>query len=411
VGSPIAIIGKTGEDITALVEQANARSASSGKKPAAPAAPAPAAAKPAAEPKPAPATPAANGAARPAPPARPAAPLAARPVAAPASSASSGSKVLASPLARRLATDLGIDLRSVAGTGPGGRIVERDVKAIADGGSAAAVPANDTAVETPEAPAEKAAAAPSPSAPVPAQLVPERRAEARPGAPIPSDDVEKPLSMMRRTIARRLVESKTTIPHFYLTADVDMDAAMEFREQVSQVHNAKLSVNDLVIKAAALALRRVPDANASFSDEAIIQHARVDVGMAVAIEDGLVTPVIRDADHKTLGQIANEARELAGRARERKLRPEEMTGATFSVSNLGMLGIKDFCAIINPPEAAILAVGTVRKEPVVKGDKIVIGQRMSLTLSCDHRVVDGALGAKLLQAITAILERPIALAF
>ena len=285
------------------------------------------------------------------------------------------------------------------------------MKAIADGGGAAAVPANDTSAEPEPTPAEKPAAAPRPSAPVPAQLVPERRAEARPGAPVPSDDVEKPLSMMRRTIARRLLESKTTIPHFYLTADVDMDAAMEFREQVSQVHNAKLSVNDLVIKAAALALRRVPDANASFGDEAIIQHARVDVGMAVAIEDGLVTPVIRDADHKTLGQIANEARELAGRARERKLRPEEMTGATFSVSNLGMLGIKDFCAIINPPEAGILAVGTVRKEPVVKGDKIVIGQRMSLTLSCDHRVIDGALGAKLLQAITAILERPIALAF
>jgi pyruvate dehydrogenase E2 component (dihydrolipoamide acetyltransferase) len=417
VGSPIAIIGKTGEDITALVEEAKARSASSGKKAAAPA---PAAAKPAAEPKPAPAPPstpsaaaataAANGAARPAPPARPAAPAAARPAAATASSASSGSKVLASPLARRLATDLGIDLRSVAGTGPGGRIVERDVKAIADGGTSAAVPANDTSAEPAPAP-EKPAAAPRPTGPVPAQLIPERRAEVRPGAPVPNDDVEKPLSMMRRTIARRLVESKTTIPHFYLTADVDMDAAMEFREQVSQVHNAKLSVNDLVIKAAALALRRVPDANASFGDEAIIQHARVDVGMAVAIEDGLVTPVIRDADHKTLGQIANEARELAGRARERKLRPEEMTGATFSVSNLGMLGIKDFCAIINPPEAAILAVGTVRKEPVVKGDKIVIGQRMSLTLSCDHRVVDGALGAKLLQAITAILERPIALAF
>ena len=417
VGSPIAIIGKVGEDIAALVEQAKARAAGGGKKaPAAPApAPKPAEAKPAPTPAPAAAAAPANGAARaPAAPA-PAKPVAPRPVAA-AAPAPAGAKVLASPLARKLATDLGIDLRAVQGTGPGGRIVERDVKAAADGGGetaapGGAAPASTPANDTSAAPEAVAAPAARPAGPVPAQLIPERRAEARPSVPIPSDDVEKPLSMMRRTIARRLVESKTTIPHFYLTADVDMDAAMEFREQVSQVHNAKLSVNDLVIKAAALALRRVPDANASFGEEAIIQHARVDVGMAVAIDDGLVTPVIRDADKKTLGQIANEARELAGRARERKLRLEEMTGATFSVSNLGMMGIKDFCAIINPPEAAILAVGTVRKEPVVKGDKIVVGQRMSLTLSCDHRVIDGALGAKLLQAMTAILERPIALAF
>jgi pyruvate dehydrogenase E2 component (dihydrolipoamide acetyltransferase) len=228
---------------------------------------------------------------------------------------------------------------------------------------------------------------------------------------VPSDDVVKPLSMMRHTIARRLLESKTSVPHFYLTAEVDMDAAMEFRQQVTQVHNTKLSVNDLVIKAVALALRKVPDANSSFTDEAIIQHARVDISMAVAIEDGLITPVIRDADKKTLGQIANESRDLAARARDRRLKVEEITGGTFSISNLGMMGIRDFAAIINPPEGAILAVGTVRKEPVVKGDKIVVGQRMAITLSCDHRVIDGALGAKLLQAIVAILERPISLAF
>ncbi|HVR02313.1 MAG TPA: dihydrolipoamide acetyltransferase family protein, partial [Polyangia bacterium] len=171
------------------------------------------------------------------------------------------------------------------------------------------------------------------------------------------------------------------------------------------------SVNDLVLKACALAMRRIPEANASFTEEAIIEHARVDIGMAVAIEDGLITPVIRDADRKTIGQIAAEAREMAKRARDRKLRPEEYTGATFSVSNLGMLGIRDFAAIINPPEGAILAVGTVRKEPVVKNDKIVVGQRMSITLSCDHRVIDGALGAKVLQAIVGILEKPISLAF
>ena len=245
--------------------------------------------------------------------------------------------------------------------------------------------------------------------------MPERRAEARPAATPPADDIVKPLSMMRRTIATRLLEAKTTVPHFYLTADVDMDAAMEFRTQVAEVHGAKLSVNDLVLKACALALRRVPEANASFTEEAIVVHARVDIGMAVAIEDGLITPVIRDADKKTIGQIASEAREMAARARDRRLRPEEYTGATFSVSNLGMMGIHDFAAIINPPEGAILAVGTVRKEPVVKKvndeDKVVVGQRMSITLSCDHRVIDGALGAKLLQAIVAILERPISLAF
>jgi pyruvate dehydrogenase E2 component (dihydrolipoamide acetyltransferase) len=325
-------------------------------------------------------------------------------------SPSNGTKILASPLARRLATDLGIDLRVVKGSGPGGRIVERDVQAAsASGGSAAPAPAEPVA---PVATAPAAAPASAP-APLPAQLVPERRAEPRPTAavPPPSDDLQKPLSLMRKTIARRLVESKTTIPHFYLTTQVDMDAAMEFREQVSQVHGTKLSVNDLVLKAAALALRKLPEANASFTEDAIVQHARVDIGMAVAIEDGLVTPVLRGADKKTLGQLSNEARELATRARDRKLRPEEMTGGTFSVSNLGMLGVDHFAAIINPPESAILAVGRVRKEPVVKNDKIVIGQRMFLTLSCDHRVVDGAIGAKLLQAIVAILERPITLAF
>jgi pyruvate dehydrogenase E2 component (dihydrolipoamide acetyltransferase) len=413
VGTPIAIIGKAGEDVAALVEEAKARSAAGGPKaaaakPAEAKAPAPAPAKPA----PAPA-PASNGAAaRPAAPAPRPAPAPAPRAAAPAAPAATGTKILASPLARRLATDLGVDLRQVQGTGPGGRIVERDVQAFSQGG---AQPANVDWHAAEEAPslAQPAAAVPraSAEAPLPAQLVPDRRAEARPAAPAPEGDVVKPLSMMRRTIATRLLEAKTTVPHFYLTADVDMDAAMEFREQVAQVHGAKLSVNDLVLKACALAMRRVPEANASFTEEAIIQHARVDIGMAVAIEDGLITPVIRDADKKTIGQIASEARELAKRARDRKLRPEEYTGATFSVSNLGMMGIRDFAAIINPPESGILAVGTVRKEPVVKDGKIVVGQRMSLTLSCDHRVVDGALGARVLQAIVQILERPISLAF
>ena len=417
VGTPIAIIGKAGEDISQLVEQAKARAADGGK----PAAQAGAAKPQTAKPEPSqPTAPAAAPAPKaPAPPAapvngqaaRPAAPPAPRPAAVPSAPAASAIKVLASPLARRLATDLGVDLRTVQGTGPGGRIVERDVKAVADrGGQAAPEPAVDWHAAE-EAPATASAPRASAATPLPAQLVPERRAEARPAAAAPSDDLVKPLSMMRRTIATRLLEAKTTIPHFYLTADVEMDAAMEFREQVAQVHGAKLSVNDLVLKACALALRKVPEANASFGEEAITQHAHVHIGMAVAIEDGLITPVIRDADKKTIGQVAAEARELAGRARDRRLRPDEYTGATFSVSNLGMLGIRDFAAIINPPEGAILAVGTVRTEPVVKDNKIGIGRRMSITLSCDHRVVDGALGAKLLQAIVAILEKPISLAF
>ncbi len=397
VGTPIAIIGKAGDDISKLVEEAKGRASGGAKpEPAKVAATAPAPAPKAAAPAPAPK---ANGqVARPTPPPRPA-----------VAAGTPATKVLASPLARRLATDLGVDLRTVQGTGPGGRIVERDVKALADGGGQAAPLVDWHAAE--EAPATATAPRASSAAPLPAQLVPERRAEARPAAAAPPDDLVKPLSMMRRTIAARLLEAKTTVPHFYLTADVEMDAAMEFREQVAQVHGSKLSVNDLVLKACALALRKVPEANASFGEEAITQHARVDIGMAVAIEDGLITPVIRDADKKTIGQIATEAREMAKRARERKLRPEEYTGATFSVSNLGMMGIRDFAAIINPPEGAILAVGTVRKEPVVKDDKIVVGQRMSITLSCDHRVVDGALGARLLQAIVAILEKPISLAF
>ncbi len=408
VGTPIAIIGKAGDDISKLVEEATARASGGAKPAAAPPAPKPApppavAAKPVLAPTARPAAPAANGA----PPPAAAAPPAPRAAAAPAG------KVLASPLARKLATDLGVDLRSVRGTGPGGRIVERDVKAVSEGGGQSAAPATVDWHAAEEAPASATATAPRASAatPLPAQLVPERRTEARPAAPLPAGDVVRPLSMMRRTIATRLLEAKTTIPHFYLTADVDMDAAMEFREQVAQVHGAKLSVNDLVLKACALALRRIPAANASFTEEAIIQHARVDIGMAVAIEDGLITPVIRDADKKTIGQVGAEARELAGRARDRKLRPEEFTGATFSVSNLGMMGIRDFAAIINPPEGAILAVGSVRREPVVKDNKIGIGQRMSITLSCDHRVIDGALGAKLLQAIVGILEKPISLAF
>jgi pyruvate dehydrogenase E2 component (dihydrolipoamide acetyltransferase) len=395
VGAPIAIIGKSGEDISAALKDAETKKGGrAAKAPAKAEAPKPAPAPAAAKPAPAPA-PAAKA---PAP-----APVKAPPVAkaAPVSNGANGAgKIIASPLARRLATDLGVDLRGLSGSGPGGRIVERDVQAAAAGAPAAA-PVAAPAAEAPRA-----------DATLPHPLMPERRNEARPSTYAPAaEDKSIPLSLMRKTIARRLVESKVTIPHFYLTMDADMDAAMQFREQVKEVHGAKLSVNDLVIKAVALALRRVPEANATFTEDAIVRLGRVDIGMAVAIEDGLVTPVIRSADVKTLGQIAAEAQDLAKRARDRKLKVEDMTGSTFSVSNLGMMGIREFSAIINPPEACILAVGAVRKEPVVKNDQIVVGQRVTLTLSCDHRVVDGALGAKLLAAIVQILERPITLAF
>jgi pyruvate dehydrogenase E2 component (dihydrolipoamide acetyltransferase) len=400
IGAPIAILGTAGEDISAALAQAESKKKGGGA-PAAKAAEAPKAT-PTAAPAPAPAAKPAE-AAKPAPAAPKPAP---RPAAAQPASAPNG-KILASPLARRMATDLGVDLRSISGTGPGGRIVERDVKAAAEGGAPAPTAAAPAA---PAAPAPQAEV-PRADASLPNPLVPERRHETRPAATAPSGDQLLPLSLMRKTIARRLVESKSQIPHFYLTADADMEAAMAFREQVKEVHGAKLSINDLIIKAAALSLRRMPECNASWSDEGITRYARVDIGMAVAVEDGLLTPVIRSADVKTLGQIAAEAQDLAKRARDRKLKPEDMTGSTFSISNLGMMGIKDFSAIINPPEAAILAVGGVRKEPVVKNDQIVIGQRMSLTLSCDHRVIDGALGAKLLTTIISILERPITLAF
>jgi len=234
--------------------------------------------------------------------------------------------------------------------------------------------------------------------------------DATPAAALSPDDTVKPLSLVRRTIGQRMVAAKTSIPHFYLTADADVEAAVQFRERLAHASDARVSMNDLVLKAAALGLRKVPQANASFGDGAIVQHGRVDIAMAVAIEDGVVTPVLRDVDGKTLDQVAREAHALAARARERKLRPDEMTGATFSVSNLGAYGVDHFAAIINPPEAAILAVGRVRKEPVVQQGTIAIGHRMALTLSCDHRVLDGALGARLLQAVVAALEHPALLA-
>ncbi|CAN5597288.1 pyruvate dehydrogenase complex dihydrolipoamide acetyltransferase [soil metagenome] len=303
------------------------------------------------------------------------------------SGASEGERVMASPFVRKQARELGVDLRGAKGSGPGGRIALSDLSSLAP-----------TALGAPQTAIVRA----------PATL------EAQPnlvtsGRPAPES---RPLSMMRKTIARRLTESKTTVPHFYLTIDVDVAALTAFREQlnaeVAKDEGAiKISINDLLIKACALGLRRVPECNAQFSPEAILVHKRVDISVAVAVPEGLVTPVVRDADQLSISAIAAKVRDLAARAKQKKLRPEEMTDGTFSISNLGMFGIDEFAAVINPPEGAILAVGRVRDEPVVKDGAVIAGKKLALTLSCDHRVVDGAIGAAFLAEVRALLERPI----
>jgi len=282
--------------------------------------------------------------------------------------------VLASPLVRRLAIESGVDLALISGTGPRGRIIKKDFEAFVAGGGAAAAPS---------APQARAFAS----------------RETR---------VEK-TSQMRKTIARRLTESKRDIPHYYLTIDVDMEPLLAARKGINaelERTGEKVSVNDLIIKAAAVALRRSPDANASYRGDTIHYHGRVDISVAVAIPDGLITPVVRNADQKGLSEIAAEVRELAGRAREKKLKPEEFTDGTFSISNLGMFGIEEFTAVINPPEGAILAVGTIRDEPVVKDGAVVPGKRMRMTMSCDHRVIDGATGAQYLAVLKRLMENP-----
>jgi pyruvate dehydrogenase E2 component (dihydrolipoamide acetyltransferase) len=293
--------------------------------------------------------------------------------------------VKASPYVRKLARERSIDLRTVRGSGPGGRIVARDL----DGAGAEKPPVADV-LPLPVRPLRLAPALETDSS-----LEPEVR----------------PLSMMRKTIARRLTESKQNVPHFYLTIDVNAGPLVRLRKQLNAdlaeaPEPMKVSFNDLVIKAAAVAITRTPEVNASFTPEALVYHRRVDISVAVAIEDGLVTPVVRNADRKSVIDIGLEVRDLAARARSRKLKPEEMMNGTFSISNLGMFGIDEFAAVINPPEGAILAVGGIRSEPVVEGDELVAGKRMKLTLSCDHRVVDGAVGAEFLAALRKVLERP-----
>jgi pyruvate dehydrogenase E2 component (dihydrolipoamide acetyltransferase) len=314
-----------------------------------------------------------------------------------------GNRVFASPLAKRIAKDAGIDIASVRGSGPHGRIVEKDVRAALQGGGAkpAAAPA--------------AAPAPAPAAkPAAPQLAPSMGADQVKAMFEAGSYEEVPLDGMRKTIAKRLVESKQTVPHFYLSLDCELDALMALREQINAAAGKdkdgkpayKLSVNDFVIKALAIALQRVPAANAVWAEDRILRMKHSDVGVAVAIEGGLFTPVVRKAEQKTLTAISAEVKDMAGRARNRRLKPEEYTGGSTAVSNLGMYGIKDFQAVINPPHGTILAVGAGESRVVVKNGAPAVVQAMTVTLSCDHRVVDGALGAELLAAFKQLIENP-----
>ena len=359
VGSLIGVIADPAEDIEATLAKA--------QKPAPAPPPKEAPSPSAATPSPAPQQPVA------APPHPPApAPV---PVAVPTPTGER-ERVKASPLARKIAKDRSIPLTAIAGTGPGGRVVKRDVEAFTAAGPRP-VPA-------------QAARTPQPVGP-----------EITPGEQLPH-------SNMRRTIARRLAESKYTAPHYYVTVDIGMDRAVDLKQQLAEA-GTKVSYNDMIVKAAARTLARFPMVNASWSDEAITTHAEVHIGVAVAIEDGLMTPVVRNADRKSVMEIAAEIRDLATRARTKKLRPDEYMGSTFTISNLGMFDVTEFTAIINPPDSAILAVGSVRMLPVVVDDEIVVGNRMKLTMSSDHRVIDGATAAQFLAELRRLLENPVTL--
>ncbi|WP_395111236.1 dihydrolipoamide acetyltransferase family protein [Actinomadura sp. SCN-SB] len=298
-----------------------------------------------------------------------------------------GTRPPSSPLARRLARDHGIDLSTLTGSGPGGRIVRADIEAAIR--------------NTAPAPAPEATPAPAPAAVTPAP--------APATAPAADEDVRRvPLNRFRKVAARRLTESKRNAPHFYLSREVDAERLLEFRAELNAaLAPAKVSVNDLIVKAAATALREHPAVNVSYTEEDLVFHERINIGVAVAVEDGLLVPVIRDADRKSVSRIGEETRALAAKAREGKLTAQEMSGGTFSVSNLGMYGVGSFAAVINPPEAAILAVGAVRDEPVVRDGQVVPGKRLALTLSVDHRATDGATGAAFLARLAEILENPL----
>ena len=347
VDSILAILGEAGEDVSGLLAA----------EAAAPAA-APVEEAPAPTPAPAPAPAPAPVAAAPAPAPAPVA----VPAPAPVKPAANG-KIKASPLAARLAAERGIDLALVPGSGDGGRIIKRDIEAY--------VPAATGGL----------------------------------GAVESSTDI--PVTQMRKTIARRLAESKFTAPHFYLKLSVDMGAAVEARKAINAQEGVKVSFNDMVVKAVSLALKKHPAVNSAWMDNFIRQNDHVHIGVAVAVEDGLLVPVVRHADRKSLTEIGAEVKDYAGKAREKKLQPSDWEGNTFTISNLGMFGIEDFTAIINPPDACILAVGGISDVPVVKDGSVVPGKVMKLTLSCDHRVVDGATGAAFLQEVKSLLEHPV----
>ena len=300
-----------------------------------------------------------------------------------------GGRLVVSPLAARMAAEAGINLRTLTGSGPGGRIIKRDIEAAMSAGKA-----SEEAAQAPQRHLRAVQPGTQPA-----------QAPAVEGASAYRDE---PTSVMRQTIARRLVTSIGPVPHFFLTTEIEMDRVVEMRNSLKELDpEVKFSINDVIVKVAAAALIQHPQVNASFQDRNIRYYEHADIGVAVAIEDGLITPVVRAADQKSLSQIAAEVRELAGRARSRKLLPEEYTGATFSISNLGMLGIDEFTAVINPPEAAILAVGAVTPKPVVRDNQVVVRQMMRVTMSCDHRVIDGATGARFLQTFKRLLENPL----
>jgi len=306
-----------------------------------------------------------------------------------------GGRLIVSPIAARMAAEAGINLHDLTGSGPGGRIVKRDIEAAMSGGGGARPAAQTQAPQ--EQPATQLRAVPTPA---------QQPAEAPAGGAAPYH--EENVSTMRATIARRLVTSLGPIPHIFLTTEIEMDKAAEMRRQLNELDpENKVSINDFVIKVAAVALMQHPAVNSSYQDKVVRYYERADIGVAVALENGLITPVVRAANTKSVGQISREVKELAERARNRKLAPEEYTGATFSVSNLGMFGISEFTALINPPEACILAVGAMTPTPVVRDGQVAVRQMMKVTLSCDHRVVDGATGAKFLQTLKKILENPL----
>lgn len=379
IGAVIGVIAAADEDISALTSGAAAPAAAAAE-PAAAAAPA-ALAAPVAE----------QAAAAPTAQIAPAAASAAP--AAPAADASAGGAVRSSPLARRLAAERGLNLSAIAGSGPNGRVIRRDIEAAGTTAATASAPA-----------AAPAAAAPSAST--------KPTATAAPAIQIDGEYKDVALTQMRKTIARRLGESIGPVPTFYLTSEIDMTNVVKLREQMVAAGDAfKVSINDIIIKAVAVALTRHPECNAHWMGDHIRYFSAAHVGMAVATDDGLIVPVIRDAHVKGLGQIGRDARELAKKARERKLTPAEYSGGTFSVSNLGMFGIDQFTAIINPPEAAILAVGSTETKPIWDGNAFVPRQRMRVTMSCDHRIIDGAVGARFLQTFKQLLESPLLMVF